>query len=285
MSEGMEILPGGRLIETYWYFDEIEQKGEYRKRDVTDRAIRNLWNSCTLAKGVTLRDIFMLIDTQLPAFSSVLGDWCDLIVLEGLKPYVIPEEENDIEYLELYWEVNQTDDDTITGLRFPAFHGVGYVLEEDTDFAKKGSRVNYAVELTAAYKLSHLPLNLRPKFAVHPDISAFIYGNEYKPIIEFKSCEYTLGDILYGIVWELTWFGPPEQRELRKEEFDAQIEEIQRDLADEIENEIKDGDELLSWDEEEQDVSEDSFLSPPTDQLFQEGDGDAWKNSEDDVPD
>ena len=62
----VEIKKGGKLIQT-----EVECSQE---QDVTDSAVRFLFDCCTLEDGVTLRDIFLLLDSELDLFDLVLGN-------------------------------------------------------------------------------------------------------------------------------------------------------------------------------------------------------------------
>lgn len=80
--EGLQIRKGGQLVWTYWY-----AKGkvrEYREKTVTSRAPSLLFERTTLAPGVTLRDIFLLLEKHINAFDAILGNWCREIVAEGL---------------------------------------------------------------------------------------------------------------------------------------------------------------------------------------------------------
>ena len=57
----VEIKQGGRLIQT-----EVECSSQ--EQDVTDSAVRFLFDYCTLEDGVTLRDIFLLLNSELELF-------------------------------------------------------------------------------------------------------------------------------------------------------------------------------------------------------------------------
>src|SRR5437867_3894816 len=170
-SQVVEIKKGGDLIQT-----EMECSQE---RDVTDSAIGFLFEYCTLEDGVTLGDIFLLLNSELELFDLVLGNWTKEIVTEGLsqpgKPYDLSDEEA-IEYLELYWGVSY-DESTpeLNGINRPEFHGLGVVRKVDKFFEwreleyKKGERTRWAVDLSPIYDLINIPVKLNTDFVVVDD--------------------------------------------------------------------------------------------------------------------
>src|SRR4051812_23831174 len=105
MSDTLVIRPGGKLIKISGDLDSQS----YAEKDVTELALQKLWEPCLIAEGVVLRDVFLLLNSKLEAFDSVITYWCKEIVTEGLSnPVQLPEddrEEEKIEYLELYWRL------------------------------------------------------------------------------------------------------------------------------------------------------------------------------------
>ena len=113
--EGLRITKGGKLIETRWVYDEGKSEGDYKKVDVSDQAIRLLYSYCDLEEGVTLKDVFLLLNSEIDVFDAVIGNWCKELVTEGLtkpaKPYDLTNEEA-VEFLELKWSFTQDKHDT-----------------------------------------------------------------------------------------------------------------------------------------------------------------------------
>ncbi|MEW6753596.1 MAG: hypothetical protein AB1505_21815 [Candidatus Latescibacterota bacterium] len=126
MKETLTVAEGGRLVETRWIYDESRERGEYGTRDVTEFAIRYLFAPCELAEAVVLRDILLLLNTNLDLFDDVFhSNWTRELVTEGLsepdQPYDLSDDEA-IQYLELYWHV-EFDGQELHGFARPGFHG------------------------------------------------------------------------------------------------------------------------------------------------------------------
>jgi hypothetical protein len=197
------IKKGGLLVKITSSEEDDEE------RDVTPLAITHLFTECSIEEGATLRDIFLLLKSNLTLFDAILGNWCKEIVCEGLQSsQSLESKESKIEYLELYWTLDQGDD-YFSGHHFPRFHGVGFLLQEDLVgshgeiYGEKGTRINYGLT-TPLSEMIDLPVKLQH--------AATIYEN-YRVGRDVVGINYTLGHILQGIVWELSFFGDPSSRE------------------------------------------------------------------------
>ena len=210
----VRIAKNGKLIEVDLYNQES---------DVTDTAIRYLFEPCTLEEGVTLKDIFLLLNSNLAMFDTVLGNWCCDIVTEGLsQPAKVFNGYNkdEIEYLELcyYAHYNDKEKCEFHGTHRPDFGGIGWELREnvyhDWDDKEtgskaieyeKGSRISWSLSYTPSSEIINLPVKLSNKMAVYN--SDTTDGNYMKELYHFMDPEYTLGEILNGIIWELSFHG------------------------------------------------------------------------------
>jgi hypothetical protein len=181
--DALQIEKDGKLIATR-YHPEDQRDVEY---DATDRAASLLFEPCTIAEGVTLRDIFLLINRHLDVFEKLLGNWCREFTTEALeiRDFVDTEDDDPLEYLELYHFL-ELDDETLYGMDRPDFHGI--------------SRSNVACSLSfiPTYRIAHLPVKLGP--VKMEDEGTY-------------QTTYTLGKILYGILWELSFYGAPQDRD------------------------------------------------------------------------
>lgn len=259
----MRITKEGRLIQTYWFYNDDKsipkkERGKYLEKDVTDSAIRRLWDDCTLEDGVTLKSIFTLINSDLDLFDLVIGNWCKEIVTEGLTQpsgeYSGIYDPDGIEYLELYWTLvrsplwNETKEEfdsdisELNGTDRPDFHGVGYELKEDklagwknkdgNDAIEwsKGSRIPWGISFTASNEYINCPVKLAQKMIITDDImyepkSRDILSTQ-SPVAVFERSLYTLGNILYGIIWEFSFHGGPKERNKKSAELKESIAEI-----------------------------------------------------------
>ena len=221
----MELLlkKGGKLVG--------HEYGQTKYRDRTDAAPSHLFDHCDLDEDVTLRDIFLLLKRHLKLFDGIFGNWCKEIVTDGLgKRHKRNPKTDDIDYLELYFEIIEHDYGKkypveTSGLNFPKFHGVG-VMKKDTEHEKKGQTVQWAIELTEPWKLALYPVKLRTSIQVTREKPK---ANE--TLATLQNPAFTLGHILYGVIWELSFYGPPKKAKKFREELGRRIEDIKSGKA------------------------------------------------------
>ncbi|MCP4346132.1 MAG: hypothetical protein GY795_11480 [Desulfobacterales bacterium] len=199
--EGLKIIRNGKLLKTKWVYNEDKGEGIYLTEDVTDNALKLLFEDCTLDEGVRLKDIFLLIKQNMELFNIIIGYWVEKIVEEGLLP--CREKDNELDYLELYWiTVYNEKEEEFLGNTLPAFHGVGIINDRIT---------YYDLCVTPANEIAELPLKLCKEFT----ISNFVDDK----VVKYKGPYFSLGQILFAIIWELSWFGSPSKREIKKQEL------------------------------------------------------------------
>lgn len=243
----LRISKGGKLIENEWVYDKEKEEGSYVDFDRTENAIRHLFDACELEEGITLKDVFLLLNTELDIFDSVLGNWCKEIVTEGLskepKIYDLSVYSPDqIEYLELYFTPGYESyegKDSFYGFSRPDFHGVGVVLQEEKDFYKKGERIPWGISFTPANELINIPVKLNKEFTIYHSILSkpeYDGSPDFGVIKRFNNPQYTLGHILNGIIWEMSFYGGPETRDGFNKEL--------HDTKNELEERLKNGEEV-----------------------------------------
>lgn len=182
---------------------------------------------CEIDDNVTLGDIFLIIKQNMDWWELILEDWSREFVDEALKPVLVTSvDENDpVEYLELYWGVEEWDGE-ISLPTFMSFHGKGKPDEYDC--------VNYGVSFTPANELAKLPIKVNTEFVIYKSLKKSPFFEEkYKGV-----AKPTLFQIIYGIFWELSFYGGPEDR-------DAQFAELKR-RCDEVKNGKA---KLIPWEE------------------------------------
>lgn len=235
-KESLRITKGGGLVKTSWN----RKKGVYESKDVTGHAVSKTFDRCELEDGVTLKDIFLLLNTELMIFDTIIGNWCEEIVTLGLsekgKPYGEYDPEG-IEYLELYhmWGIEKFKDEApnFWGNIFPDFHGVGFKLKEDKMFEwgevewPKGERIPWGICLTDILDLINIPLKLDTTVEItEDDYTKKAKGYKDKILIKLENVSYSLGQILYGVLWELSFHGGPESAKKTKEMLNDMVKEI-----------------------------------------------------------
>lgn len=247
MGEKLEIRKGGQLIETKWVYDKDAKQGEYKEFDRTDNTITHIWDNCLLASDVTLRDIFLLLNTELEVFDAIIGNWCKEIVIEGLtQPAKVvgiynPDE---IEYLEITSSIFYDDGSeygpSFHGHNKPSFGGVGFELKEDklydwNDSATglpaiewpKGERIPWGISFSKANDLIDLPVKLGDTVTVYNEN---INSDKYHEVLTvYKGVTYTLGNILHCIIWEMSFHGGPDKRDEVSKELRETLINIKSD--------------------------------------------------------
>lgn len=239
MPDKLQIKKDGKLFETRWIYNKETEEGHYEDTDVTEDASRFLFEICDLESGIILKDIFLLLNSNLDIFDSIIGNWCKEIVTEGLtgqeKPYTGEYNQDEIEYLELYWAFDYDDGDykdgesCFSGYHRPSFNGMGFEQKEDKLFESgevecpKDKRTSWAVEMRPTNELINYPVKLGSKVEVYEENHT---KKEYmSKLAEYNGATFTLGNILEGIIWELSFFGSPENRNKATEELHQRIEE------------------------------------------------------------
>ena len=231
----LKINKGGILTETKWVWDEEKDVGSYVTTDVTDVAIRSMWDCCELADDVVLQDIFLLLNTELDIFDAMIGNWCREIVTEGLKAPKIPDLTDGMEFLELYWmydlckkwiDDKELDEYELVGNSFPGFHGWGvWPMDKDCG-VPEAVQGGYGVSFTPANELALYPLRLNKLLSITCD-------EDDRKNINFPNPGFTLGNILYGIIWELSFHGGPTSRDEQSEQLKAMVDKIKDGETDE----------------------------------------------------
>jgi hypothetical protein len=187
----LTIFPNGRLIKT---------KDSGTAEDVTNKIpFYTQYYECKIAKGVTLKDILLLIQRDLDFWKILVNNYVETFVEEGLRE---TNKTADLDYLELYYWL-QVEDDTVLGLMFPDFHG-------------HKDNTSYALDFLPVYEIADLPVVL----------------GGFKACGKVYQSQYTLNDIVAGIIWELSFYGPPEQRDEQSKILCDRYDEI-------IEREVK----------------------------------------------
>jgi len=175
--------------------------------DVTNDALKYLFLPCVLENDVRLRDIYLFVERYVDIIDSIVGCYCKEIILEGLSNIETNSIPEDLKYLELYWFID-VDNDGMSGNLFPSFIGVG---TEDN---------HISIALSSSSCLINLPVVLSNQFTI---CDHHIGESQYRQIV-YNNPEYSLIDIIYGIIWELSFFGSPANREKYLLELDDTVE-------------------------------------------------------------
>lgn len=208
--EGLILKRDGSLIETYW------KDGAYRTKEISNLSAHHLHElRCSLEDGITLREIFAFLNKDTDFWDIFIGNWCSDFIREGLKEELPGCE--DLHFLELYWNfsVEKLDEDSKPDLNF------GYRM----DFHAVGNESEYGGN---SYSVSFIPTNELAKVPVkiNTKVNLITVDPSYKTTeTHLGEQDPTLFQIIYGIIWELSFSGSPASRDDKKKELMSSYEE------------------------------------------------------------
>lgn len=171
--------------------------------DATDNVAELLFRECAIDSDVTLKDVFMLIENNLPLFTSILPYHVEELIIESKE--VPPEEtENPSDtVLEVYWLNDHDSYDDIN--EFTSHVGFHMVSRKD--------------ELPVG--LDFLPVNMFIDLPIRHNLEFKIYGRLGYPsdlakindhTFDFGVKYFTLIETIRAIFYELSFYGPPSRR-------------------------------------------------------------------------
>lgn len=188
---------------------------------VSKRAIEFLFEPCKLGRGVVLKDVFLLIQSN-PGLVQVFNRFsAQELVKEALDQYAEPQESNhspeNVEYLELFKIVDDLSDGSYEVWPRIFVHGVGYPFKEDTLIDGchhlKGSRINYGMIGSSPAESINLPLRLASnKFRWHGTDK---FGKRSVADDNFKFLDLgppSLGELILGVLHDFSFFGVGNER-------------------------------------------------------------------------
>lgn len=216
-DEILNICKNGRLIYSRWYYDELTSVGKYIFLDVTDKFSNYLFDRVRFVDGLLLKDILLLVQNNISFIDPILGNYCKEITNAGLtdiKPYTNEYDPDGIEYLEFYRYLNVEKDyreppsEHRTVEFVSGFHSIGFELQEDYNYHSKGTRINWSLGCIKINEIADTPIKINP-YAPFYDIDTLSDG----PTEIFSSYEPKMIDILNEIFFELSRYGPPDNKD------------------------------------------------------------------------
>jgi len=186
--------------------------------DVSSCAHQYLFTPVELAQDVTLADIFGLLEKDPVLVQVMRRNFAEELLAHARKGALKNENPYDpagIEYLELYCTLDyNTATKAVESNYMVQFHGIGFELQEDRDDAgfpqRKGTRTQWSVSFTDLREMLHLPLRVNTKVLISEgDFNAKGFGRE---LLTVHIQPLTLGQVLNGVLWELSFHGAPEDQ-------------------------------------------------------------------------
>jgi len=193
-----------------WSSNYIEKGHEDHEEETVCSFIPYLSNILELEEGLTFQDIFNFIEEDKDIieriFTSNMGHCPLQYFIDEIKKDGIKDDDEEIEYLEIGWfavvgeDIENRKEITLE----PEIHGIGKGSKASTDLA-------IDVSLT--------PLNDLKKFVVKLNNKVELWNQtSLKKDLEGYR-QITVHDLLCGILEELTFYGPPKDRDKAFEEM------------------------------------------------------------------
>jgi hypothetical protein len=238
MSEGLFLKSNGVLERVRWVYDPETNEGQYVPTDVSRNAFEYLFEPVQLAGALRLKDLFQLVENNPLLVALLRRSWAAELLDEAKSAKVIPYTgeyaPDGIEFLELYspWEYNSTTQE-YTGLSRLHLHGVGFLLKEDIQREgylehSAGTRIHWGIDFTSLGELLDIPLRVCAEVTIcEGDSGRDNWGGD---VAKATYREHTLGQVLDGVFWELSFHGGPAERDARKAELDASVAEVRNAL-------------------------------------------------------
>lgn len=193
-----------------------------RKRIAAPSFLPFMSEPLEIEEGATFKTFFNHImkekDKYSEIFVSHLGGY-DLSMFEEewRKPFV--KEKNDgMESLEIFWYVDYDSEDGSVKEQ-PSFQGIGHSAEEGLtpygiDFTPLNKLKNYPIKLNTEYKIEEYTLRKRRPRKIFAGKKAF-----------------TVYDVISAVLYEITFYGGPQQRNEQLEELKRRADEVERGEA------------------------------------------------------
>ena len=105
-------------------------------------------------------------------------------------------------------------------------HGIGHELAEDLpeERRKKGERIEWSVSLTPLRELLALPVRVKAEVRItEEDATAKAYMSEIR---RARNADVTLGQVIHGLLWELSFHGGPQEQREVSEDLKRRVAEV-----------------------------------------------------------
>jgi hypothetical protein len=226
------LRPGPQLVMRAFRPETDDTGRRLHEVDVTGRAHELLFELITLHAETTLADVFRLMEASPLLQKFYRRDFAEELCAEARKGAAEPPAREraaheGIEFLELYQEWGlDTSTNEYSGLQHLHLHGIGHELAEDLpeERRKKGERIEWSVSLTPLRELLSLPVRVKGEVRIiEEDATAKAYMREIR---RARCADVTLGQVIHGLVWELSFHGGPQEQLEVSEDLRRQLAEV-----------------------------------------------------------
>ena len=224
MPQGNERMENIRLCKAGLFGDEVDEETyETKSVDISDAILYFLNSSCEIEDGLTLRDLFNLLEridlykALGPIVAQYSPERLKELILEGLSPQTTKEKplSKIIIRKTVDWDESIEEYPDVFGLY-------------------DGDDQSYAIEFTPINELIDCKLELNKKYVIN-DFREETHNawkaldDELKSKHSFEAFsatkEFTLNEILSGLFHELTFFGSSKEKADKANEIKARMDD------------------------------------------------------------
>jgi hypothetical protein len=199
----LQLQKGGKLVTLEW----SEEDDDFVEVEVDPTDCVFFANNTICLDSISLRDVFLLIEKDIEFFSILTYcPFLDDLIGEGLSQKT---DANNISLLELKRKSSIQKD------------GDKNYIHERMDFYGRGHEETYALDMMQTNNIAHLPLFLNEDVNITDEL-------EENTMFSFSK-KFTLSEFVYGLVYELTTFGHPEERDFQKNILVDRFDELKLD--------------------------------------------------------
>jgi hypothetical protein len=235
MAEKVTLTPDGLMV-SRWN-GETKENDEELMDENDPTILSHLRTYCEIDPDTTLWHImdFVRKSEDLTYFISQYT-WTNSIdeFHEELDKTAVIDENDKMDHLEIYWSADYHKSKKYTSFGLSAgFHGVGLPLKaEDRDAVNAENGYDLPVGFIERYSVSASPLNEFTHLKLVLNTAVDVHRIKRHPKTEnikllSSECEFSLLDILDAIYFDISFHGPPSQRDEFIDGLREQVEGIE----------------------------------------------------------
>jgi len=203
-----------------------------------DRILALLSNSCEIDDGVTLKDIFVIVE-RYPSLVSFMGDYSKCFHINDFHQTAKEPQAEDtsdseyvIDYLEIYksWHVNKYKGKISFSIN-EEFHGIGHYIKE-TDHHNIGDKERISVSYSPMNEIVHYEVKLNPNVSIFKPFDPKNYKQSDERVLIEGETYFTLLEVLNAIYYDISFVGGPEDKEDFLEEMKERVDDIKDGTAE-----------------------------------------------------
>lgn len=209
------ISIGGKLIAKIW--DSENRKHTYK--DVSNMLLFHLHDKVELEANIKLLDIMLLLKPHCDTLSPILtAQKTTLLKLINESLETATDKNTNIDYLRVRQIItldNYGENKSTQLRRHISFDGIG----KSTDLGIQEDV--FSVSLMPASNIVNLPVILDHSIMINDERT--VKNNSKLPE---ATHDFSLFDVIFGIFWELSWYGPPSDRDAVMSKLADKIDDV-----------------------------------------------------------